>query len=71
MAPSPGDERGKYKSAIIRADTDQAINTAGYRVMRENEISDKSLVYCLPKNYQQGFIIKSSSRLYLVQKKPS
>ena len=37
MAPSRGDERGKYKSAIIRADMDLAINTAatGYRVMRE------------------------------------
>ena len=57
MAPSPGDERGKYKSAIIRADTDLAINTAGYRVMRENEISDKRLhgpAYCLPKSYQHG-----------------
>ena len=59
VAPSPGDERGKYKSAIIRADTDLAINTAGYRVMRENEISDKrlhSLAYCLPKNYLHGWI---------------
>ena len=37
MAPSLGDERGKYKSAIIRADMDLAINTAatGHRVMRE------------------------------------